>query len=103
MSLPSVTREIQLAQVDLRGNGGVGQVGLFLAAHQPEGGVEAGGVSGCEELLRVGPLAASAQFDGAGQGDIQLAVVGPRSAVASFARGECLGSVEGFHGLYPSC
>ncbi len=40
----------------------------FLAAHQAQGGVEAGGVAGGEELLGVGAFAAAAEFHRAGQG-----------------------------------
>lgn len=52
---PEARAAIQLAEVDLGGHGGVGEVGALLPGHQAECRVEAGSISGGKELLGVGP------------------------------------------------
>ncbi|GAC1490150.1 MAG: hypothetical protein NVS2B15_08620 [Pseudarthrobacter sp.] len=59
--------------------------------------MEAGGVACSEELLRIGAVAVAAQLQWTGQADVQLAVVGAGVAIAAFAGGQGLSSVEGFH------
>ena len=46
------------AKVDPGGDGGIRQVGLLPSPDEAQCGVETGGVSGGEELFRVGPFAA---------------------------------------------
>ncbi|MNR61383.1 hypothetical protein D3C85_1831260 [compost metagenome] len=61
--------------------------------------MEAGCVAGGEKLLRVGSFTVATEFHGAGECYIQFAVIGAGVAIAAFAGGKCLSSVESLHGV----
>ncbi|CAM5697461.1 hypothetical protein SHIRM173S_02154 [Streptomyces hirsutus] len=86
-----------LADADLGGHRGVGDVHLRGPADQPEGAAETGRVTGGEQLLRVGALAVAAQLHGGAEAEVQLAVGGDGAAVAAVGGGGDSG-VERVHG-----
>src|SRR5690606_34170281 len=89
-----------LAEADPRRNLGVRTDGRArLARHQPQGAQVAGRIARGEELLGVGPAAAlAAHFGRNGQANIDLAVVGGRSAfIAASAGGGCVRAIQNFH------
>ena len=94
-----------LAYADLGGDGGVTDVHLGLAADETEGAAETGGVTGGEQLLRVGALPVAAQLHRRGQLQVDLAVVGDGATIAAVGGGGDCG-VERVHGkpsLSKSC
>ena len=78
-------------------DGGVGDVRALVLGHHLEGGVEASGVAGGEELLRVGTLTAAAQLLRGGHGEVQVRVLDGGAAIAAGAGGECFGGVYSGH------
>ena len=62
-----------------------------------QSGVEACGISGREELLGVGPVAAAAHLLGDGEIELDATVVRGDVSVAAGAGGEGFCGVEGFH------
>ena len=90
---------VELAERNPRSHSRIRDVGLLLAADQPQRGVVAGGVADGEQLLGVGAVAAAAHLLRDGEVEIELAVGGAAVTVTSFAGGQGLGGVEGLHAV----
>jgi len=89
-----------LADADVGGHLGAGDVQLHPAADQVERAVEAGRETGGEQLLGVGGATRAAQLLGRGHGDVQLAVVGGDPAVAAAVGGGVCGVENGLQHVF---
>src|SRR5690606_27901177 len=74
---------------------------LALTRDALQGGVEAGGVAGGEELLGVGAVPGAPHLLRGRHGEVEGAVGGDDAAGAAGAGGEGFGGVQGFHGNLP--
>ena len=76
---------VTLADADLGLDMRIGREShLVLRGHELQRAKEAGGIAGCKELLRIGPLAArAAKLLRGGEANLQLSVIGSGNAFAS--------------------
>ena len=85
------------AETHLGTHARVAEVGLRLARHQLQRGVEARRVARCEELLGVGAVAGSAELLGGGEAEVDAAVAAAGVSVATGTGGEGRGGVQSVH------
>ena len=84
-----------LADAHLGTHRRIAEILVRVAGHHLQGGVEAGGVTGGEQLFGVGALTAAAHLPRDGQVEREPAVGGLDVAVAACAGGDGLGGVDG--------